>query len=354
MGNKNANNSKNKREYNIKIIGIEKEKRVSYLIQRIKKEKFPNIKLISKKIGDVIIINEKSYKIILNLTTSNNKNLNNNKSKEDCLIYEFDFVDKYNFENIKLDCYNKKEKNNNLIYLIGFQKDSDLKENNIFVQAKKFSDLYGIKFFSISNKNNDEILSFFNDLVENLEKEQINKNIETNQGLVGNYDFKVVFLGEGYTGAKTSLINELLHEGSRLQIHETYKSLFHEKVINLKNGGSVKLTLIDTTGQQSLRNTTNILIKGCNCAVLGYDITDKRSFEEIKNYWYPTVKEEIDLIYLIGNKCDLYEQESISEKEAKLFAIDNNLRFFLISCLDRTGIDDFLDDLVDKLINRYK
>ena len=45
----------------------ENEKKDSYLIQRIKKEKFPNIKLISKKMGDVIIINEKNYKIILNL-----------------------------------------------------------------------------------------------------------------------------------------------------------------------------------------------------------------------------------------------------------------------------------------------
>ena len=57
--------------------------------------------------------------------------------------------------------------------------------------------------------------------------------------------------------------------------------------------------------------------------------TNKESFEELKQYWLPTVKEQIDsnLIYLLGNKCDLYDRETVTEKEAKLFAIDNNLRF---------------------------
>ena len=354
MGNKNVNNTKNNKEYNIKLIGGMNNEKDSYIIRRIKKGKFPNIKLTKKNFGNEIIIKEKNYPIILNLITSNNKDFNNNKSKEDCIIYELDFADEQNLENIKLDWYNNKE--NNLIYLIGFKKDSCLKENNIYDKTKKFCDLYSIKFFDLSDKDNDKIISFFNDLVDNLEKEQIDKKIETNQGQTGNYEFRVVFVGESGIGAKSSLINEILHEGSRLEFHQTSNSLFNDKIINLKNGGSVKLTLTDTTGQQSLRSVTNFYIKGSNCAVLGYDITNKESFEELKQYWLPTVKEQIDsnLIYLLGNKCDLYDRETVTEKEAKLFAIDNNLRFFLISCLEGIGIQSFIDDLVERLINMHK
>ena len=118
MGNKNVNNAKNNKEYNIKLIGGMNNEKDSYIIRRIKKGKFPNIKLTKKNFGNEIIIKEKNYPIILNLITSNNKDFNNNKSKEDCIIYELDFDNEQNLENIKLDWYNNKE--NNLIYLIGF------------------------------------------------------------------------------------------------------------------------------------------------------------------------------------------------------------------------------------------
>ena len=47
--------------------------------------------------------------------------------------------------------------------------------------------------------------------------------------------------------------------------------------------------------------------------------TRRETFEEIKNYWYPTVKELklCNLIYLIANKIDLYETQKVEEKEAK-------------------------------------
>ena len=88
-----------------------------------------------------------------------------------------------------------------------------------------------------------------------------------------------------------------------------------------------------------------------DCIVLGYDITRKESFENIKSYWYPTSKEISGacLFYLIGNKSDLYEQEAVSELEAREYAKNNNMRFFLISCLENTGIKEFVEDLAEEL-----
>ena len=67
---------------------------------------------------------------------------------------------------------------------------------------------------------------------------------------------------------------------------------------------------------------------------------------------YPESKElsNANLFYLIGNKADLYDQEEVSEQEAREYAKNNNMRFFLISCKEKTGIKEFLDDITDELI----
>ena len=57
------------------------------------------------------------------------------------------------------------------------------------------------------------------------------------------------------------------------------------------------------------------------------------------------------LIYLIGNKIDMYEKREVNKEEAKSFAKENNLRYFEISCKSGEGIKDFLNDLTNELNN---
>ena len=55
-----------------------------------------------------------------------------------------------------------------------------------------------------------------------------------------------------------------------------------------------------------------------DCFVLGFDVTNKNSFDEIK-FWYSLAKEnaDVNLMYLIGNKIDLFDGREVSEDEAK-------------------------------------
>ena len=89
-----------------------------------------------------------------------------------------------------------------------------------------------------------------------------------------------------------------------------------------------------------------------DCAVIGYDITFRKSFEEAKNYWCPTVKElkYCNLIYLIANRMDLYEHEQVKEFEGENYAKSENLRFFEISCKTGDGILHFIKDLAKQLL----
>ena len=95
-------------------------------------------------------------------------------------------------------------------------------------------------------------------------------------------------------------------------------------------------------------------MNGIDCAVLGYEINNKETFEEIKNYWCPRIKKlgYCKLIYLIGNKKDLISYREVNKEEAMKYAESENLRFFEISAKTRDGIHEFFDDLIHNIIKQ--
>ena len=81
-----------------------------------------------------------------------------------------------------------------------------------------------------------------------------------------------------------------------------------------------------------------------------YDISSRASFENVKEVWYPEIKnygERFKLISLVGNKCDKYEEEEVPLQEAKDYAKEINAKFFLISANDGTGINEMFETLAD-------
>ena len=77
--------------------------------------------------------------------------------------------------------------------------------------------------------------------------------------------------------------------------------------------------------------------------ILVYDVRRKSSFESIKDYWYDQLKqsgEENIVLGLAGNKCDLFQDEEVTEDEAKKFANSIGAVFHLTSCKESIGIDE--------------
>ena len=66
-------------------------------------------------------------------------------------------------------------------------------------------------------------------------------------------------------------------------------------------------------------------------ALFVYDITRKRTFEELR-FWIDSFKEinknKNFIISIAANKSDLYDEQEISTEEGKKFADDNNCLFF--------------------------
>ena len=143
--------------------------------------------------------------------------------------------------------------------------------------------------------------------------------------------FKVIFIGESGTGAKTSLINNIIGQG--LSYQSTTSCSF--VTIYRKNylGNKIRLDLWDTVGQETFRSLTKIFMKDSHCVILGYDITNKKTFEEIE-YHYKTIKEilgDFPLIYLVANKIDLFTRKEVSEEEGISFAEKKDIKFFPVS-----------------------
>ena len=99
-----------------------------------------------------------------------------------------------------------------------------------------------------------------------------------------------------------------------------------------------------------------IFLKDSHCIILGYDITDKKSFDEIKEYHYNKVKEilgDFPLIYLVANKIDLNKDKKVSESEASNFAKEKNIKFFQVSAYTGEGIDNLLKDILNSLTDKF-
>ena len=115
---------------------------------------------------------------------------------------------------------------------------------------------------------------------------------------------KVVLLGESSVG-KTSILSRFINDRFNKKEIATTGAAYATKSIIFKdyNNQIIKFEIWDTAGQEKYRSLSKIFYKDASIAILVYDITKEKTFEEIKNYWYPQIKEnsveDISIKYLI-------------------------------------------------------
>lgn len=130
---------------------------------------------------------------------------------------------------------------------------------------------------------------------------------------------KIILLGNGSVG-KTSLANRF----TRDKFSNTYKpSLGVDFMVKRMehNGRNVKILVFDTAGQEFISSLRKRYYTGASGAVIVFDITSKRSFEDLGR-WVEEVRGEVGNIHTIfvGNKTDLSENREIETGEGKAYA----------------------------------
>ena len=281
----------------------------------------------------------------------------------DIIVMGYDVTNKQSFEEIKSFWYKiiKDLSKTNFIYLLGNKidlKDNiEVNENDV----KEFTEINKINHFLISVKNNININEFYNVIKMTIKDIPFNNYIyKTKKEIIYGHPskerYKLIFLGDSLIG-KTSLIRALngFEFDPDFKNEELYST--SSKTIYLEGEGGIENKIIldiwDFSGKEKVTKYLQTFMYDLDCVILGYDITKMESFDNIKSYWYPLIKRnsDTDLIYLLGYKCDLYEDEEVIERIAKDYSKENNLRLFFTSAKNSFK-EEFLNDLTKELIKK--
>ncbi|CBK20309.2 uncharacterized protein [Blastocystis hominis] len=166
---------------------------------------------------------------------------------------------------------------------------------------------------------------------------------------VRNVYFVVVLIGDSNVG-KTNILSRFANDEFNLDSKATVGVEFSAKCVKVNNS-IIKAQIWDTAGQERYRSITSAYYRGAVGALMVYDITSRSSFENVEG-WLSELRQHSDgdmVVVLIGNKCDLANQRSISTDEARAYAEKHNMAFIETSAYERTGIDEAFTMVLKRL-----
>ena len=168
-----------------------------------------------------------------------------------------------------------------------------------------------------------------------------------------NITCKVVLVGDSGVG-KTCIIQRYVNNNYNENTESTSASTYTYKVVDYKQfNKSISFDIWDTAGQELYRALAKNFYLNASIGILVYDVRRKESFESIKDYWYEQLKvsgEENMVFGVAGNKCDLFQEEQVSEDEGKKFAKSIGAVFHLTSCKESIGIDELFEECGKKYL----
>ncbi|KAI9832715.1 MAG: Nuclear control of ATPase protein 2 [Phylliscum demangeonii] len=107
------------------------------------------------------------------------------------------------------------------------------------------------------------------------------------------------------------------------------------------DGKRIKLQIWDTAGQERFRTITTAYYRGAMGILLVYDVTDERSFANIRT-WFANVEqhasEGVNKI-LIGNKCDWEEKRTVSTERGQALADELGIPFLEVSAKSNINVE---------------
>ena len=168
---------------------------------------------------------------------------------------------------------------------------------------------------------------------------------------------KVVLIGNSGVG-KTSIINQYItNVFNEEQLTTTGATYSTKKLLIESKKKTISFEIWDTAGQEKYRSLTKMFYKDSSIVIMVYDITNEESFNDIKNYWFEEVINNINenvIMAIVGNKNDLIENEKVNEEEVKNFANEKGMHYAFISAKMKNGIDELFKDIGNKYYDSLK
>ena len=165
---------------------------------------------------------------------------------------------------------------------------------------------------------------------------------------------KLLLIGNAYVG-KTLIVQKFLDNTFSKTTMATIGVDLQYKVLDI-NGKKVKYLIWDTAGEDRMKTMTYAYYRGCHVVLIVYDVTSKKSFENVTT-WVECVdkfaKSNV-LRILVGNKTDLEDKRVISKEEGKKLAEENGLKFYEISAKTMNGLVEMFEDVAKEYVQIYE
>lgn len=162
-----------------------------------------------------------------------------------------------------------------------------------------------------------------------------------------NYVFKVLLLGDSTVGKTCFLMR--FTENTFQEIHMSTIGLdYRFKKMPVDDNKEATVQIWDTAGQDRFRAITKNYYKGAHGIILIYDVTNQKSFENVRN-WVTQIREnasEKAIIYIVGNKIDDKQNKVVTKEEGEKMAKEFDLKFFEASAKEDINIAPTFEALV--------
>ena len=162
--------------------------------------------------------------------------------------------------------------------------------------------------------------------------------------------YKILLLGNSSVG-KTSFLLRFCDDKYDPETLTTIGVDYKKKFIK-RHDKRIKLHICDTAGQERFRSIAKNLFKNADGIIIMYDITNKKSFQDIKD-WISSIKDNVDLdkigLVISGNKKDLEDKREVSEEFREKLEEKQNIKVIETSSKDNINVNETFAELIDRM-----
>ena len=115
--------------------------------------------------------------------------------------------------------------------------------------------------------------------------------------------------------------------------------------------------IYDTAGQERFNAINESYYQKADAILLVYDISNRKSFEQIRNYYCPKIEENCKKnipIILLGNKADKENEREVSIEEGAELAVEHKFKFKETSCVKNENVADAFEALIEMWNVEYR
>ncbi|XP_070102188.1 ras-related protein Rab-8A isoform X3 [Equus przewalskii] len=163
---------------------------------------------------------------------------------------------------------------------------------------------------------------------------------ECNMAKTYDYLFKLLLIGDSGVG-KTCVLFRFSEDAFNSTFISTIGIDFKIRTIEL-DGKRIKLQIWDTAGQERFRTITTAYYRGAMGIMLVYDITNEKSFDNIRN-WIRNIEEHASADVekmILGNKCDVNDKRQVSKERGEKLALDYGIKFMETSAKANINVEN--------------